>query len=70
MDSQQSVGQSIYRLFPDAPELTQLVSHALGGNGMEAVRFNLGEAVYDGWFSPLFDGQNQLVRIICVILPT
>lgn len=33
MDSQQSVGQSIYRLFADAPELTQLVSHALGGMG-------------------------------------
>lgn len=70
MDSYQSVGQSIYQLFPDAPELTQLVSHALGGNGMEAARFNLAGSVYDAWFSPLFDGQNQLVRVICVISPT
>lgn len=70
MDGEQSVGESIYRLFPDAPELTQLVSYALAGNGMEAARFHLAETAYDAWFSPVFDHRNQLTRVVCVILPT
>jgi hypothetical protein len=70
MDGEQSVGDSIYRLFPDAPELTQLVSYALAGNGMEAARFHLAETAYDAWFSPVFDHRNQLTRVVCVILPT
>lgn len=70
MDNDQSVGQSVYRLFADAPELTQLVSHALAGNGIESAPFSLGESSYEAWFAPVFDHQNQLIRLLGLILPS
>ncbi|BFM40353.1 GAF domain-containing protein [Synechocystis sp. LKSZ1] len=66
---EESLGRSVFDLYAIAPNLLTAINEALTGQGVEAVNFKLHGLNYQGWCSPICDGQGRVLRILCILHP-
>ncbi len=59
------VGQSVYELYRDTPQLLDNVRHALAGETLSA-SVELAGLTYDSWYNPLRDQRGAVVGVIAV----
>jgi PAS domain S-box-containing protein len=61
-----SIGQSIFALYPDAPEVLETVRRALAGETLTST-IHLAGSVFEAWCSPLYDPSGSVSGAMSVL---
>jgi PAS domain S-box-containing protein len=61
----ESVGKNIFNLYRDHPEVITGIRRALAGETALGVA-NIGDLVYDAWYSPLYDSEGSITGVLGV----